>query len=250
MGHIRWKSTIPHIHQLDKLELNGGKLMFCWWQKIAFHNTSICQLGLFQHEVISISSHLQVIFTVEQFAECVCVLWLCGNFQGLEQHVHLKKWQAVTGVLISNNWEKTVLSYQNICTKVVLSCLRHQPQIIQRPKYFFVYNMAFGKKKRFSLRSSIYKLASIKSGYNNGLMKGHVDNLHKSTSAASFVLGRNTVNSLCVCQLSRRSLGKKPNLSPLKEPNHMSPILFFLSIKSSGGALARYKIHLVTNICN
>lgn len=57
-------------------------------QKIAFHvPRSICHLGLFRCDKISISSHLQVIVTVEQFAECVCVLWQCGTFQGLSENV-------------------------------------------------------------------------------------------------------------------------------------------------------------------
>lgn len=44
--------------------------MLCSWQKIAFYvPCSICHLGLFQREGISISSHLQVIVTVEQFAK-------------------------------------------------------------------------------------------------------------------------------------------------------------------------------------
>lgn len=78
------KLNRSHHHHLDKLEMNGGKSMLCWWLKIAFHvSRSICHLGLFQGGGISISSHLQVIVTVEQFAECVCVLWRCGTSQGL-----------------------------------------------------------------------------------------------------------------------------------------------------------------------
>lgn len=64
--------------------------MLCSWRKIAFHvPRSICHLGLFQGEGVSISSHLQVIVTVEQFAECVWVLWRCGTFQGFPQYTYV-----------------------------------------------------------------------------------------------------------------------------------------------------------------
>lgn len=86
-------------------------------QKIAFHvPRSICHLGLFQFEGISISSHLQVIVTVEQLnTECVCVLWRCGTFQGLKQHTCLKTWHAATDLVIFKILRKICAIVLNIC---------------------------------------------------------------------------------------------------------------------------------------
>lgn len=115
------KSTISHSHHLNKLELNGGKSMLCWWWRIALDVArSICHLGLFQVEGISISSHLQVIVTVQQFAIFVCVLWQCGALTVCHSTRHLKICQAVTGVFKLD--ERLNYPARTFASNVVLSC--------------------------------------------------------------------------------------------------------------------------------
>lgn len=86
-GTYELKKHYPTQSSLRWTAVEWRKCMLCWWQKIAFHTRwSICHLGLFQSEGISISSH--------QLSECVC------TFQGrfATAYVHLKIWKAVTGV--------------------------------------------------------------------------------------------------------------------------------------------------------
>lgn len=69
--------------------------------------------------------------------------------------------------------------------------------------------------------------------------------LHKCTSPPSFVLEMNTVN-FCQALVVRKQFGRKPNQSPTRESEHMSPILPFLLLKFSGGELAGFKMHTLT----
>lgn len=79
------------------------------------------------------------------YSRAIC--WMClwplamWHFSRFAEttHIHLKIYQAVTGILISQTWRKSMLTCQNIwidyCIQGLLSCSRHKQKYTHTHKY-------------------------------------------------------------------------------------------------------------------